>query len=65
MLFIPRILRTFVAKQREQDMKRRSPIHAYKRLLANDHDWDYNYPAITNLNTSSSCSSGRSVTFLM
>ena len=21
--------------------KRRSPIHAYKRLLANDHDWDY------------------------
>ena len=24
-------------------MKRRSPIHAYKRLLANDHDWDYAY----------------------
>ena len=24
-------------------MKRRSPIHAYKRLLANDHDWDYGY----------------------
>ena len=24
-------------------MKRRSPIHAYKRLLADDHDWDYAY----------------------
>lgn len=24
-------------------MKRRSPIYAYKRLLANDHDWDYAY----------------------
>ena len=24
-------------------MKGRSPIHAYKRLLANDHDWDYAY----------------------
>ena len=24
-------------------MKKRSPIHAYKRLLANDHDWDYGY----------------------
>lgn len=24
-------------------MKRRNPIHAYKRLLANDHDWDYAY----------------------
>lgn len=24
-------------------MKRRSPIHAYKRLLANDQDWDYAY----------------------
>lgn len=23
--------------------KRRSPIHAYKRLLADDHDWDYSY----------------------
>ena len=23
--------------------KQRSPIHAYKRLLANDHDWDYAY----------------------
>ncbi len=23
--------------------KRRSPIHAYKRLLADDHDWDYRY----------------------
>lgn len=22
-------------------MKKRSPIHAYKRLLANDQDWDY------------------------
>ena len=24
-------------------MKKRSPIHAYKRLLANDHNWDYGY----------------------
>lgn len=24
-------------------MKRRSPIHAYKRLLADDHDRDYSY----------------------
>ena len=24
-------------------MKKRSPIHAYKRLLADDHDWDYAY----------------------
>ena len=24
-------------------MKRRSPIHAYKRLLADDQDWDYAY----------------------
>lgn len=24
-------------------MKKRSPIHAYKRLLANDQDWDYAY----------------------
>ena len=24
-------------------MKKRSPIHAYKRLLANDNDWDYDY----------------------
>lgn len=24
-------------------MKRRNPIHAYKRLLAHDHDWDYAY----------------------
>ena len=24
-------------------MKRKSPIHAYKRLLADDHDWDYRY----------------------
>lgn len=24
-------------------MKRKSPIHAYKRLLANDQDWDYAY----------------------
>ena len=24
-------------------MKRRSPIHAYKRLLAKDYDWDYAY----------------------
>ena len=24
-------------------MKRRNPIHAYKRLLADDHDWDYAY----------------------
>ena len=24
-------------------MKRRSPIHAYKRLLADDLDWDYAY----------------------
>ena len=23
--------------------KQRSPIHAYKQLLANDHDWDYAY----------------------
>lgn len=23
--------------------RRRSPIHAYKRLLADDHDWDYGY----------------------
>ena len=23
--------------------KRRSPIHAYKRLLAKDYDWDYAY----------------------
>lgn len=23
--------------------KRRNPIHAYKKLLANDHDWDYAY----------------------
>lgn len=23
--------------------KKRKPIHAYKRLLANDHDWDYGY----------------------
>ena len=22
---------------------KRYPIHAYKRLLANDHDWDYGY----------------------
>ena len=22
-------------------MKKRSPIHAYKRLLARDQDWDY------------------------
>ena len=22
-------------------MKERSPIHAYKRLLARDHDWDF------------------------
>lgn len=26
-----------------QKMKRRNPIHAYKRLLAHDHDWDYAY----------------------
>ncbi len=31
-------------------MKRRSPIHAYKRLLANDHNWDYAY-LITAHNT--------------
>ena len=24
-------------------MKRKNPIHAYKRLLANDQDWDYAY----------------------
>ena len=24
-------------------MKRRNPIHAYKRLLAKDYDWDYAY----------------------
>ena len=24
-------------------MKRKSPIHAYKRLLAHDQDWDYAY----------------------
>lgn len=24
-------------------MKKRNPIHVYKRLLANDHDWDYGY----------------------
>lgn len=24
-------------------MKKRNPINAYKRLLANDHDWDYGY----------------------
>lgn len=24
-------------------MKRRSPIYAYKRLLAKDQDWDYAY----------------------
>ena len=24
-------------------MKRKNPICAYKRLLANDHDWDYGY----------------------
>jgi len=24
-------------------MKKRSPIQAYKRLLANDHGWDYAY----------------------
>ena len=24
-------------------MKRKNPIYAYKRLLANDHDWDYGY----------------------
>lgn len=24
-------------------MNRKSPIHAYKRLLADDHDWDYAY----------------------
>lgn len=24
-------------------MKKKNPIHAYKRLLANDHDWDYAY----------------------
>ena len=23
--------------------RQRSPIHAYKHLLANDHDWDYGY----------------------
>ena len=23
--------------------KRRNPIHAYKRLLAKDYDWDYAY----------------------
>ena len=23
--------------------KKRNPIHIYKRLLANDHDWDYGY----------------------
>ena len=24
-------------------MKRKSPIHAYKRLLVKDQDWDYAY----------------------
>lgn len=24
-------------------MKKKNPIHAYKRLLANDRDWDYSY----------------------
>lgn len=24
-------------------MKKKNPIHAYKRLLAEDHDWDYCY----------------------
>lgn len=24
-------------------MKRKNPIHAYKRLLAHDHNWDYAY----------------------
>ena len=24
-------------------MKKKSPIHAYKRLLAKDQDWDYAY----------------------
>ena len=24
-------------------MKRKNPICTYKRLLANDHDWDYGY----------------------
>ena len=24
-------------------MKKKNPIHAYKRLLAKDHDWDYGY----------------------
>ena len=27
-------------------MKRKNPIYAYKRLLANDHDWDYGYQFI-------------------
>ena len=25
------------------NMKRRNPIHAYKRLLAKDQDWSYAY----------------------
>ena len=24
-------------------MKRKNPIHAYKRLLAHDYDWSYAY----------------------
>ena len=30
-------------KLKEKAMKRRNPIHAYKRLLAKDYDWDYAY----------------------
>ena len=37
-----KIIRNFAAN-RAQKMKKRSPIHAYKRLLARDQDWDYAY----------------------
>ena len=32
-----------IIKKSKRKLKKRSPIHAYKRLLANDKDWDYAY----------------------
>jgi hypothetical protein len=31
------------SKLRYDSMKKKNPIHAYKRLLAEDQDWDYCY----------------------
>ena len=36
-------------------MKRRSPIHAYKRLLAKDYDWDYAYLIALEKKNSKGC----------